>query len=79
MGGGRLSAEATFMGFTESASQSEFAIQPGAGVDIHLTDRLAARVQADWRRFFSADDKLGVEDSDEFRFALGVVVGLGSR
>ena len=30
----------------------EYASQLGAGVEIRLTDRLAARVQGDWRRIF---------------------------
>ena len=48
LGGGHLSAETSFLGFSESDSQTEFAIQPGAGIDIHLTDRFAARFQDDW-------------------------------
>ncbi len=64
-------------------TQTKFAIQPGAGIDIHLTDRLAARAQGDWRRFFSGDTfgpfMANIGDNDEFRFAVGIVVGLGSR
>ena len=57
----------------------DFAIQPGAGVDIRLTDRLAARVQGDWRRIFSADEALGTVDGNQIRIAAGIVVGFGSR
>lgn len=77
LGAARLSAESTFLGFTESESETEFAIQPGAGIDIRLTDRLAARLQGDWRRIFFAEGFS--DDSNEFRFAVGLVVGLGSR
>ena len=57
----------------------DFAIQPGAGVDIRLTDRLAARVQGDWRRLFSADEALGTVDGNQIRISAGIVVGFGSR
>ena len=53
----------------------DFAIQPGAGVDIRLTDRLAARVQGDWRRIFSGDEALGTVDGNQIRIAAGIVVG----
>ena len=53
----------------------EFASQLGAGVDIRLTDRLAARVQGDWRRLFSGDEALGFVDGNQIRIAAGIVVG----
>ena len=73
---------ATFGGFSRSTvSGPHFVIQPGAGVDIRLTDRLAARVQGDWRRIFSADEAHGAQavDSNQIRIAAGIVVGFGSR
>lgn len=54
-------------------AQTEFALQPGGGVDIALTDRVGARLAADYRRIFAEDE------DNEFRFAAGVVVGWGSR
>lgn len=57
----------------ESASETSFALQPGGGVDIQLTDRVALRVQGDYR-IVSRD-----ETSTEFRFAVGAVIGFGSR
>ena len=73
---------ATFGGFSRSTGSGPYlVIQPGAGVDIRLTDRLAARLQGDWRRIFSADEALGAQavDSNQIRIAAGIVVGFGSR
>ncbi len=81
LGGAALGSKVTVGGYSEWDPNSgpEFAIQPGAGVDIRLTDRLAARVQGDWRRLFSGDEALGFVDGNQIRIAAGIVVGFGSR
>jgi len=62
----------------ESESSTEFAIQPGAGVDIWLRPRFGIRVGGDYRRIFVSEEDDG-EDSNEYRFYAGVVLGLGER
>jgi hypothetical protein len=54
-----------------------FAIQPGAGVSIFLSDRIGARVAVDYRRITFASDE--VSDVNEIRFAAGVVVAIGRK
>jgi hypothetical protein len=56
-----------------------FAVQPGVGVDIPLTDRLRARLGADYRRIFADRRTTEEKNNNEFRIAAGLVVGLGSR
>jgi Outer membrane protein beta-barrel domain len=52
-------------------SSSEFALQPGGGVDFFFNETFGARVGADYRRIF-ADEGL-----NEFRIIAGVIVGFG--
>jgi Outer membrane protein beta-barrel domain len=62
----------------ESESSSEFAIQPGGGIDIWVIPDIGIRVGADYRRIFIDD----IEDgggSNEFRFHVGIVIRGGSR
>lgn len=62
----------------ESESSSEFAIQPGGGIDIWMIPDIGIRVGADYRRIFIDD----IEDgggSNEFRFHVGIVIRGGSR
>ena len=70
----RATATIDVVGFQVDDSLTEFAIQPGGGVDIFLTDGLAVRLMVDYRRIFAED-----EDGNEIRAAAGIVVGLGSR
>ena len=74
VGVARAGGGVDFLGVQISDSVTDFAIQPGGGVDVRLTDQLAARFGADYRRIFSQDN-----DGNEFRFAAGVVLGFGSR
>ncbi len=76
VGAARASASTSGLGFEESGSHTEFAIQPGAGVDIHLTEAVAARVIFDYRRI-SFEFEGGARN--EIRVAAGIVVGFGSR
>lgn len=68
-GGARFSAAGSILGVTDSASDTQFLIQPGGGVDIGMSESVAIRAQGDY---------LYVKDSDgEFRFVLGVVFRFG--
>ena len=55
-------------------SETEFALQPGGGVDVWLRRNFGIRVGGDYRRIFFEG-----EGADEFRIQLGVVVTGGSR
>ena len=69
---GSARASASVLG--ESASESGFAFQPGAGLDIALGRRAALRVQGDYRSISSDGETTG-----QIRFAVGVAFGFGSR
>lgn len=69
-GAARAAAEASVLGVSVSDSATEFAVQPGGGIDVHLTDRLSARVEGDWRRIVTGD-----EAGNEVRVAAGMVYG----
>jgi len=71
---GQARASVSAGALDESESVSGFAFQPGAGVDIALGRRTALRVQGDYRAI--SDDG---DTSSEFRFAVGVAFGFGSR
>jgi hypothetical protein len=68
---GGLRGSASALGQSESAT--EFAIQPGGGVDVGLRPNAGIRVGADYRRILS---DLGI---NEFRFYAGVVLRSGTR
>ncbi|HEV3485535.1 MAG TPA: outer membrane beta-barrel protein [Vicinamibacterales bacterium] len=68
---GMARASASYLGESEDAT--EFAIQPGGGVDFRVTERFGLRVQGDYRII------TGDETTNEFRFAVGGVLGFGSR
>lgn len=57
--------------------QTKLTLQPGGGVDVPLTDRLSARLAADYRRIFAERENTDQKDDNQFRFAAGVVVGFG--
>ena len=57
----------------ESEHGTDFAIQPGGGVDVPVTDRFGIRLQGDYRII------TGEESVNEFRFVVGGVIGFGSR
>lgn len=58
----------------ESASVSAFALQTGGGVDIRMGSAAALRLQGDYRMLRKDGKNL-----NEFRFAVGVVFGIGKR
>ena len=74
VGAARASGSISGLGFDVSESETAFAIQPGAGVDFHLTDTVSARVMFDYRRIFFEG-----EGNNEIRVAAGLVFGFGSR
>lgn len=73
-GGARVSSKVDTLGVIVSTSQTEFAVQPGAGVDMMFTERAGVRVQADYRRILA-----DAGDVNEFRFVVGLVFGVGRR
>jgi len=68
---GAANAQATIIvaGMTIDESQTRLAIQPGGGVDIRVTDSVAARAMVDYRRTFFEE-----ADGNEIRVAAGIVV-----
>ena len=54
-----------------------FAIQPGAGVDIPIRDRVGARVAVGYRRIALASEE--VNDVNELRIAAGIVLVVRRR
>jgi len=68
----RYSGGADAGGFDVSVSTTEFAIQPGAGVDVFFSKNVGLRIQGDYRLVMGDE-----ENSNEFRFAAGVVIGFG--
>jgi hypothetical protein len=66
---GVVRGSGTALGFTETTNA--FAIQPGAGVDLPLTDRCAVRSQLDVR--FIRNQPNGNEAGYEYRFSAAVV------
>ncbi len=68
----RISSRVDVLGLVVNTSQTEFALQPGAGVDMMLTDRVGVRLQGDYRRILA-----GTGGASDFRFAVGAVFGVG--
>jgi hypothetical protein len=58
----------------ESEAQTGFAMQPGAGVDFTVSPKLRVRAQGDFRIL-----RFDGENTNEFRFAAGLVFGFGGR
>jgi hypothetical protein len=67
---GLARANGSFLG--ESESSNGFAIQPGAGVDVTVSENVGIRFQGDYRLVRSEG-----ETGNEFRFAVGAVFGFG--
>ncbi len=68
----RISSKVDVLGLVVNTSQTELALQPGAGVDVMLTDRVGVRLQGDYRRILA-----GTGGASDFRFAVGAVFGVG--
>jgi hypothetical protein len=65
----------------ETVSETDVAIQLGAGVNVMGSGNVGLRVGADYLRILSKDDGdlSGGEDLNGLRFVVGVVLGLGTR
>jgi hypothetical protein len=57
-----------------SASINAFALQTGGGVDVKMSARTALRIQGDYRML-----RRNSENLNEYRFAVGVMFGIGKR
>ena len=56
------------------SSETQFALQPGLGINVAVTDDVGMRVAADYRRVVIGGDR---SDDNEYRFILGIVVPFG--
>ena len=61
-------------GVTLRPSETKFALQPGLGINLMVTDEVGVRVAADYRRVLVGDDRC---DDNEFRLTIGVVLPFG--
>jgi opacity protein-like surface antigen len=59
--------------FDESESETDFSLQPGAGLDFWVQPNMGLRVGVDYRQIFQEG-----EDGGQFRFTVGVVVQGGN-
>ena len=71
--GGAHASISTDSGATLRPSETKFALQPGIGVNLMVTDTVGVQVAADYRRVFLGDDR---GDENESRFTIGIVVPL---
>ena len=74
IGGAHASVSADDVGVTLSPSETKFALQPGIGVNLMVTDKVGVQVAADYRRVFLGEDRGGENES---RFTIGIVLPLG--
>jgi hypothetical protein len=70
---GLVQSSASYSGLGIS-SGNDFAIQPGGGVDIGLSDSIAVRMQFDYRTIFDEGERF-----NEIRFMPGIVIRTGSK
>lgn len=61
-----------------SDSLANFAVQVGGGADFYFVERVGLRLGFDYRQDFG-EDPAQVQDSNQFRFNVGLVVPLGRR
>ena len=73
IGGAHASASTDAVGVTLSPPETKFALQPGIGVNLMVTDKVGVQVAADYRRVILREDK---GDENESRFTIGIVVPL---
>ena len=57
-----------------TSSETQFALQPGLGINLAVTEDFGIRVAADYRRVVVGGDRI---DENEYRFILGVVLPFG--
>ena len=56
------------------SSETQFALQPGLGINLAVTEGFGMRVAADYRRVVIGGDRI---DDNEYRFILGIVLPFG--
>ena len=56
------------------SSETQFALQPGLGINFAVTEDFGLRVAADYRRVVVGSDR---SDDNEYRFTLGIVLPFG--
>ena len=56
------------------SSETQFALQPGLGINVAITEDFGMRVAADYRRVVVGGDRI---DENEYRFVLGIVLPFG--
>ena len=76
IGGAHASISTDTVGLARSPSETKFALQPGIGVNLMVTNKIGVQVAADYRRVFLNEDR-GVEN--ESRFTIGIIVPLAVR
>jgi len=64
------------VGVTLSPAETRFALQPGLGVNLMVTEKIGVQVATDYRRADLGENR---GDKNESRFTIGIVVPLGSR
>ena len=56
------------------SSETQFALQPGLGINLAVTEDPGMRVAADYRRVVIGGDRI---DDNEYRFIVGIVLPFG--
>lgn len=76
----RVTGKTSFEGVTIRATETmtDFAIQPGGGITVHLAESLGVRVAADYRAVFASVDG-DTNRQNQFRFLTGLMFGWGRR
>jgi hypothetical protein len=75
----RVKPSAPIDGITPTETQTEFAIQPGGGVTVLLTQNVGLRGAVDFRKILTKNDDDMFDDNSEVRGIVGVVFGWGAR
>lgn len=73
---GAVRAKVSVDGVDFGASESNFAVQPGIGVDFRLGDSLSLRLGGDYRWIKGED---GADSGSEYRAHAGIAFGIGRR
>ncbi len=60
-------------------TDTKFALQPGGGVTVLLTENVSVRAAVDYRRIVFTEDDEFEEDNSQVRAIAGVVFGWGAR
>jgi opacity protein-like surface antigen len=66
-------------GPNDTGSDTQFAVQPGGGMTVLLTQNVSVRGAADYRRIVFTEADEFDEDNSQFRATVGMVFGWGAR